>query len=635
MNKAGRLLLLFCFVVNTLQAQDIETLRKQYPDEKAVMLNRVLEYTIEIKNGVPYVESRELEQIQYLLGTATAFMGRHSFFHSYFEEVISYDAYTRTPDDKKLKVTNFQTNSNEARSVFYNDTKETTFQFPSVVPGAVGNLNVAWINKDPHLLSPFYFTTYIPTINSELRITASKDINLKYHLLGIDTSKIIVKVEAGKRGGKVYTFQSKNSTAERSYNDAPGYAYYLPHVIFYIDSYKDKGVTVPYLSNADDLYRLNYSYIKAMEPKPGTGVKEVVDSLIKGLTTDEEKARSIYSWVQRNIKYVAFEDGMGGFIPRPAELVCKRRFGDCKDMSSIMTEMLKTAGLKTYFTWIGTRRLPYKYSKMPLPMVSNHMICTVDINGKLIFLDGTDPTCVFGIPSSHLQDKEAMISINENEYKIVTVPTVEKEKNTLTDTTWLEITAAGIKGKIRKHLTGYFATDMHGKLIYRNKKNMQQYLRDDFERGSNKFQLEAFDIDERDAGAVTMVADFLLPDYIKKHGDEYYLNLNLFKFFQNEQIDHPKRKIPVENDFNFLKKYVTLLRVPDGYKISYMPPGKSYRNSIWGFNLKYEQKDNWVILTQEYDNNTLLLANTGFSDWNKVLENLYPLYKETLSLTKI
>ncbi len=140
---------------------------------------------------------------------------------------------------------------------------------------------------------------------------------------------------------------------------------------------------------------------------------------------------------------MAFEQGMEGFIPRDASLVCARRFGDCKDMSSILKIMMQYAGIPSYFTWIGTRDLAYNFSDLPLPLVSNHMICTIKLNGKYIFLDGTDPNCVFGFPSWAIQDKEAMISINEKEYKILRVPIVEKSENTETDSTWLELTRNG------------------------------------------------------------------------------------------------------------------------------------------------------------------------------------------------
>ena len=630
--------LLSCLVIfsKNLRAQDLDSIRKQYPGEKAVLLKRTLEYNIDLKNGGPYVESNEVQQMEYLLGSATAYMGQFGFSHSDFQQLVSYDAYTLTPEDKKLKVSEFKTSTDKESFVFYDDVKQTTFNFPSVEPGAIGNLQVSWHNTDPHLLSPFYFANNIPVLNSELKITISKDISLKYVLAGIDTANITVNVES-KHKYNIYTFNYKNCPADKSYADAPGFAWYSPHVIFYIEKYKDeKGNVIPYLSNADDLYRLNYSYLKKMNPVTNGELKHVVDSLTTNLTSPESRARAIYSWVQQNIKYVAFEDGMGGFVPRDAGLVCSRRFGDCKDMASILTEMMHDAGVTAYYTWIGTRDLPYTFSRLPLPLVSNHMICTIQLNGKYLFLDGTDPTCVFGMPSSATQDKEAMIAIDDKNYKILKVPAIEKERNVLVDSTWLTLGPDGIKGKIKRTLTGYQAMDMFGKLMYWDKKNIGKDVKNEFTRGSNKFQLDTFHFDRKPvADEISVFADFSLPDYAKKIGNDYYLNMNLFKFFFSEQIDYPKRKMPVEFSYKYEKKYVTSLKIPDGYKLSYLPQGKSYHNEVWGFDLQYQQKGNLIILTQEFDNEYLLLTNDDFQQWNKVLENLLPLYKETLSLTKI
>ncbi len=114
-------------------------------------------------------------------------------------------------------------------------------------------------------------------------------------------------------------------------------------------------------------------------------------------------------------------------FPAMRNFVCSRRFGDCKDMSSILTMMLNTAGVPAYYTWIGTRSLPYTYRETPLPIVDNHMICAIQLKpGRFIFLDGTDPTCVFGIPSAHIQDKEALIAMGPDKYDIVRVPSPAK-----------------------------------------------------------------------------------------------------------------------------------------------------------------------------------------------------------------
>ncbi|MBW4890758.1 DUF3857 and transglutaminase domain-containing protein [Mucilaginibacter sp. HMF5004] len=621
---------------NNLLAQTVEQISKQFPGEKAVMLNKSLQYNISLKNGQPYVESSELQQIEYVLGSATAYSGNYGFSHSDFQKLVTYEAFTRTPDNKKIKVTEFKTGTDKESFVFYDDVKETSFNFPAIEPGAVGNLQVSWQNTNPHLLSPYYFTGFMPAINSELKVTVAKEISLKYFLTGLDTDKIAVNID-NKHGNKVYTFQYKNCPPDKRYPDAPEYAWYSPHVIFYIENYKDgSGNTVSYLSNDDDLYKLSYSFIKDVNTTVNPGLKHIVDSLTNKLTTPESKARSIYAWVQHNIKYVAFEDGMGGFVPRDAGLVCSRRFGDCKDMASILTEMLKVVNIPAYFTWLGTRDLPYKFTKVPLPLVSNHMICTINLNGKYIFLDGTDPTCVFGTTPAGIQEKEAMISINEKEYKILNIPIVEKNKNMLIDTTWMELTPTGIKGKIKENLKGYYAMNMYGGMMYWKQKDMHDHLKGMFSRGSNKFLLDTFRIDKTlPNNEIALYGDFTLPDYAKKIGNDYYLNLNLFKLCLDQQIDFPKRKTPIEYNFKYIRKYVTMLKIPQGYKLSYLPPSKTFRNKVWGFNLEYSQKGNYVILTQDFDNENLLITNDQFEEWNKVLENLLPQYKETLSLSKI
>jgi len=617
------------------KAQSLDELRKQYPDDKAIMLSKTLEYNISVKDSQLNVESKESQQIEYLSSNTAALTNEFGFFHSDFQRLVAYEAYTRTPGNKKLKVNDFKTSTSKESFVFYDDLKETTFNFPAIEAGAIGNLTVSWQNKDPHLLTPFYFSNYLPTLRSELKINVSKDVALQYMLAGLDTGQISVSIDR-KHNFNMYTFTCKNCAADRRYGDAPGQAWYSPHVIFYIKNYRDeRGDVVPYLSTANDLYRLNSGFIRSINRSIGTQLRHVVDSLTADEPNLENRARKIYSWVQHQIKYIAFEEGMEGFVPRDANLVCSRRFGDCKDMASILTLMLNTAGIPAHFSWVGTRDLPYKFSQLPLPIVSNHMICTIELNGQYIFLDGTDPTCVFGFPSHAIQGKEAMVSFSDSLFRILTVPEVEKNKNELVDSTWLELDEKNIKGVVKKDFTGYLAMRMYGTLMYSNEKTLRDEMKDEFARGSNKFQLDTFEVKKETNNSVELNARFTLPDYAKKIGDEYYVNLNLFKFYVGDEIDFPKRKMPIEYDFKDRKKYVILLKIPEGFKVSYLPQSKTYQNDVWGFTLTYGKRENWVILTQEFDDNSLLLTADKFELWNKTLENLFPLYKESLSLAKI
>jgi hypothetical protein len=92
--------------------------------------------------------------------------------------------------------------------------------------------------------------------------------------------------------------------------------------------------------------------------------------------------------------------------------------------------------------------------------------------------------------------------------------------------------------------------------------------------------------------------------------------------------------MPIEFSYRSVKKYVTVLQIPAGYVVSYLPKSKTFSNDTWGFEINYEQKNNQVILTQSFYNDYLMLYPDKFQAWNKVLEELFPLYKETIILSK-
>ena len=156
-----------------------------------------------------------------------------------------------------------------------------------------------------------------------------------------------------------------------------------------------------------------------------------------------------------------------------------------------------------------------------------------------------------------------------------------------------------------------------------------------FSRGSNKFQLANFAIgDKSEMNELKLSANFSLNDYARKAGDEWLINMNLLKPFQGEEIDYPKRRMPVEKDFLYTNRYVVVLNVPDGFKASYVPEGKTFENELWGFSTDYKVADNKIIYTVQFHNNRLMININEFEKWNKVLEVLNPLYKELVILSK-
>jgi hypothetical protein len=76
------------------------------------------------------------------------------------------------------------------------------------------------------------------------------------------------------------------------------------------------------------------------------------------------------------------------------------------------------------------------------------------------------------------------------------------------------------------------------------------------------------------------------------------------------------------------------LKIPEGFKVAYLPKSDVFKNDVWGFVMEYKTEKDQVYLTQEFDTDHLMLYPDQFERWNKVLEHLFPNYKQTISLRK-
>lgn len=620
-------------------AQTIDEVKKTYQGSEIIFLkyNKAVEITI--KNGEPVAESKYENELLVLSEKNANLYSRYSVYHSSFNELKSLDAYTLVDNGegkyKKLKVGDMKTGSSSSNSVFYDDVKQTDFNFPGLSPGAIEHVEYTQYNKDCHLLTPFSLPGYLPVVNASFTLTVPNDVSIKY-LVKNDTKGVFKLTTEKKRQETIYTWTATNIKGPDDYGNAPSESYYTPHVIYYITNYKGNNGQQNFLSNIDDLFKWNAAFTKDLNIANDPALKKIVDSLTLSIETESAKAKKIYKWVQENIKYVAFEQGIEGFRPRQAAEVCNKRYGDCKDMSSIITQMLRMAGIKAYYTWIGTRSIPYDYSETPLPIVDNHMISTAYIDNEWVFLDGTDPHAKYGMHPYSIQSKEALVGITDNEYKIIRVPVAESNKTVMTDSTFIWFANDGIKGKERVNYTGYFGEEVYNSLLYKDERTLKDYIKTRMGKASNKFILGEYKID-RAAPAENVIninADFEVPGYGKKMGNEYYINLNLEKILENRVIDTAKRKVPIEEDFKYEIRQHHILEIPDGYTVTYQPKNFSFDNDMVGINIDYKQKDNQIIASQVIINKKIMIYPEDFTEYNKAMKAVAAQYKEQVVLEK-
>ena len=193
-------------------------------------------------------------------------------------------------------------------------------------------------------------------------------------------------------------------------------------------------------------------------------IKGKVTELTQKAATPVEKMNALAAFVQKDIRYVAIQLGIGGWQPHRASEVFLHEYGDCKDKATLLSTMLQQVGIESYYLYINTERgvitpetpatrwfdhvilairLPDKIDDASLAMVFIHPKL-----GKLLIFDPTDEFTPFGQLSGELQASYALL-VTPDGGELIKIPQVPTSLNGVTRTAAMVLDAQG-------NLTGTF-----------------------------------------------------------------------------------------------------------------------------------------------------------------------------------
>ncbi len=521
----------------------------------------------------------------------------------------------------------------QEENIFKGDTKIKQFFLPSVEDNSVIEYSYKNKIKQPRFLSVFRFQSPLKTQSSKLTVKCDSNIELGFKLFGEHQDKIVfTKTTNGNID--TYTWLATEIPEFESEENMPNGLSVQPHIIYYIKKYNHNGTTEELLSDTASLYKWYYSLVKDINKKDQTNLRNTTLNLIKDKTSDIEKAQAIYNWVQQNLHYVAFENGMGGFIPREAADVYSKLYGDCKDMANLLNEMLKYANLNSSLTWIGTRIKPYTYDEVPTPQVDNHMITNLVIDGKSYFLDATDKFCPFSLPTSHIQGKEALIGKAEN-FVIEKVPVISASENKTAIKLDLKIENNSLKGSVLTTIDGYAKSELLNILsIYPQKQ--KEIWKDIVNITNPKINLEPVELLKNEYKNTPSKATFnlQLDDAIKDINGKLLLKPIFIFPLKELQIDSEKRKYPVEYEYNYSYEIEYQYEIPKEYRIEFLPENLKTETNLATFDIQYKVQNNFILVTQKVSTKKLLLEKSDFEKWNAFLKTLNKQYNQSLILVK-
>jgi transglutaminase-like putative cysteine protease len=627
---------LFFLSVTAAAAQgNYEDYKQQYPDYNELILNNSTSYSIDIVDKkLKVIQDNQYDSM--ILSENGIQNNKESFSYSELVRLISFNAYTVIQEkgkEKKIKVTQALEKMNSDGSVFYDDVRTKQLVFPNLQAGAKKVYEYSTEFVDPNLMHKFIFGDINSVKNSTLKIKTDKAVHIGYEIFN-DPNSLIRFSKTENKDSFTYQWTLLDSKPIKYEPNTPGILYSIPHIVFYIQDYSIDDSKIEVLGNVDRIYNYFSGFVKDLNATDDEALRELTLSVTKDKKTDEDKLKAIYYWVKDNIKYIAFENGYGGFIPREASLVFNRKFGDCKDMASIITSMSKYANIPdVYLAWIGTRNIPYSFSKVASPSTTDHMIAVYQKGSEYIFLDATDQETQYGMPSAFIQDKEAMLYKGAMAHHIVKVPVTNANKNLIKDTVIFTIENEKIVGNGHLEVNGYNRTNTLSQIGDASNKTRFEMIKSLVLKGNNKFNLNDYceeNLKERDK-PYEVLYDFDIANYAVKVDKELYVNLFFDKYYEKSTLEKDRQ---ANYDFDYLTKFNADVEcvVPKNYSVTYVPKNFEMENDLIKVNIQYRKKSNSIQLVSTIEIKKLMLEKKDFALWDETVKKLKSNYSDTIVL---
>lgn len=609
------------------------SLKKQYPDEEvcATKSTETYSFTIGRNDTVNALKHTVEEFVGLKDGTGVTIRESYNLFSSVdFVRTFTKKGKNYSTDD----YTSVSDRPYFQSDIFDDDNRYKSFSlyFETIGKGAKYELKKSY--KDVKYLNIAFFHDHYPVNDKSIvfEIPDWLEADLKeFNFEGWNIKK--TSVHNDKRKLTVHTYSISGCYAMKSEDYAPAATFKFPHIVLVPKKFtKKNGTSAKIFGSTDDMYEW-YSYLVSKSKNDKTVLKSHVDKLIAGKTTDKDKIKAIYYWVQDNIRYIAFESGLAGFIPESADKVYKTKYGDCKGMANLLACMLQIAGYDARLTWIGTKDIPYDYSLSSL-YVDNHMICSVFLNDSIYFLDGTESFIALGDYAYRIQGRPALIQ-DGKKYIIKNVPDLPKERNKFEVKSTMSLTGEVLKGKGNSVFNGESQTSILSAYALEESDKKEELLHriiSGYNKSFSVNNLKTTDLTDREK-PLHFNYDFEMSNQVTQASGETYVSIDFYHDFEKYMPDEKRQNDYVLHE-KIYRTYTVEFEVPKGYTVKYIPESFAVSYPDYKFDVSYKKQGNKVILNKTLSIDNGIIKTAVFPQWKKDLKQLKRMTDEQLVLVK-
>jgi hypothetical protein len=612
------------------QASNLKKLDKK-AKYGAYLINKQIEFgTSKGINGQPVVTAEETGNIEMASIEEKAIVGYMLPFNT-FVKLKDYDFQIFYKNNFKTQKYPPERISLTDESIFQDDSYGMIYGFKAEESGQRCRFKYNYQYTDAKYLTRLFFHESFPVTKQVITFKVPSWLELEILEKNFDGYKIKKEVKKDKYY-TIYTYTADGMASAKTEKMSLAKPYYLPHLIITVRSFTVNKQKINGFKTVDDMYTWYSLLYKKAQNKPDA-LKAQVTKLTAGKTTDEDKVRAIYYWVQDNIRYIAFEEGYAGFVPETVQDVYNNKYGDCKGMANLVTEMLKLAGLDAHFAWIGTREIPYDITDVQSMCVSNHAISVLYLKGKSYFIDGTEKYAALGTNASRIQGKKVLVE-NGSSYKLETVPQENMENDKINTVSNLAIDGDKLTGHMTVTFDGESRHLFH--YIYNNvpvdkRKDFVSSLLQVSGDNTETSNIKTSDFTNREI-PITIEGDIEVSNQITEIDKNIYTTIDFFPRNIMGFLPGENRKSPIDLGNAFVATDKITLKLPASAKPGSMPKKFTANFNKNQVDAEYAFNSGQVTLQKKTVMASPVILPADFDAWKKFVNSIKEFNRSSISI---
>ncbi|MFY0630496.1 MAG: DUF3857 domain-containing protein [Flavobacteriaceae bacterium] len=399
----------------------------------------------------------------------------------------------------------------------------------------------------------------------------------------------VIKNES-KEGRLKYVIE--NAEAIKYESSSPSLNYIRPKLLVSLNTFNTEGVRGEY-SNWKEFGQWMKDKILVGKDQVDEATKTKILALTATATTDVEKAKIVYNFVQEKTRYISVQVGIGGIQPIAANQVDKVGYGDCKGLTNYTKALLDVVGVTSYYVHVEADRgdnVSFEKDFASLEQ-GNHVILNIPNNGDDVWLECTSQIMPFGFLGDFTDNRDVLVVTPEGGV-IKRTPAYVNETNLQTTKATIQLDATGSVNATVDILSKGIQYDSKFSIESRSKEELKKYYKSSVWSYNNNLEVSSIH-HENNEEAIEFQEKLkvTIQDYASLNQGEYLFRVNAFNRNGFVPKRYRNRKLPLKVTRGYKDVDEYTIKIPEGYMLDVVPKDIALDTKFGVYKVSFQKVD--------------------------------------------